>query len=459
MDILVNTPVLPSDAERAKAKLAREANRNEYYKGIEPKIGKEATAALKRYCDMFDDELYIWFANLWEPEIGGFYFSNSARDTVGFGPDLESTVQILRDLHGLGLMPTGYDKEIPLEMREKLLNYARSLQDENGYFYHPQWGKKINSSRRGRDLNWAVSMFEEFGATPFYKTPLEITEESSSTLPPYLKDTNAYKSFLSGLDIHSNSYFVGNTIGSLLNEIEAAGKDYIDITIKWMNEMQIKETGFFQNDLTDTSANGFMKLAGIYYRFKADIPNLEKAFANIINIVFDGNMRAHVCSSYNPWCSFDFIIDSVKRQNNTELLTKIRTILLEKAPSLIDYTRKKIELHIIGDGSFSYHVGVGSKMSQFSLISLGTLEGDVNATSICTHGILRQICTDLDIPLMPLYCEEDKKIFLDLISKIEKPKKINPAPIELYDTDAAYLLACENGFVGSKKEWLGETEI
>ena len=433
MEILVNTPILPAVEEREKAKRVREAMRDEYYKSIEPKIGKDATAALKKYCDMFDDQYYIWLANLWEPEIGGFYFSNSGRDTEGLLPDIESTVQILRSLQGLGFMPSGYANEIPEEMRKKLISFAKGLQDkDDGYFYHPQWKKCINTSRRGRDLNWATDMLKKFGDKPDYETPIDSAKEDGKRLPEYMKTLDVFKEYLESLDMQTDSYTAGNTVGSQLNEIEAAGDEYMSAVESWMNKNQHQDTGFFEPGTGYQATNGFMKLTGIYFRFKKPIPNIEKGFENIMNIVYTGPKLTHVCSCYNPWCSFQFICDCLERTNQIEQLANIKEILIKNAADLINATYERIIVHRKSDGGCSYQPHMASITSQKSTVGLGGEdESDVNASSIASFGIIRQICLALDIPMVPMYCEADKEIFLDLVSKVKVQPKINPRPADL----------------------------
>ena len=46
-----------------------------------------------------------WLADLYDPESGGFYYSNSAKNNVGYLPDLESTSEALSLIE---LMLSGY---------------------------------------------------------------------------------------------------------------------------------------------------------------------------------------------------------------------------------------------------------------------------------------------------------------------------------------------------------------
>ena len=54
--------------------------------------GAAITAAVKEYFNkVCTDDIVSWLANLYDPAIGGFYFSNGSRNTPGFLPDAEST--------------------------------------------------------------------------------------------------------------------------------------------------------------------------------------------------------------------------------------------------------------------------------------------------------------------------------------------------------------------------------
>ena len=55
--------------------------------------GDEFVEAMKQLYTLSTDNLISWFANLYDPAIGGYYYSNSGRDTYGFLPDIESTNQ------------------------------------------------------------------------------------------------------------------------------------------------------------------------------------------------------------------------------------------------------------------------------------------------------------------------------------------------------------------------------
>jgi len=105
--------------------------------------------------DLFGPEVYTWLASLYDPETGGFYYSLSAKETYGYLPDMESTGQAggLLGLFGSSLSSVFGDEEWA-----KLASWLQFRQsNEDGYFYHPQWGTDVGDSRLSRDLGKPTS--------------------------------------------------------------------------------------------------------------------------------------------------------------------------------------------------------------------------------------------------------------------------------------------------------------
>ena len=137
-------------------------------------INDRILTELKRADELCGKSVLDWLASLYDPKSGGFYYSVSARDNDGFLPDLESTYQAIYLLQLGGMYKTGPVPEeiMPREIQDGFVKFAETLQDDSdGYFYHPQWGKKIGFSRRGRDLMWAKGLIGKFGGGR-YKYPL-----------------------------------------------------------------------------------------------------------------------------------------------------------------------------------------------------------------------------------------------------------------------------------------------
>ena len=196
-----------------RAEEARREYREAEFARIKEELGAETAAAFQKLYSMFDDRVYVWLANLYEPNIcictglsesvdecqhtpycggAGFYFNNDGRDTIGFLPDIESTVQALHHLNSGGMFDTvggSWQNAFSEEDRQSLLKFAKSLQSsEDGYFYHPQWGTNIIAARRSRDLGWAQSLISECGGKPYWNTPGNVKGElgapgANATLP------------------------------------------------------------------------------------------------------------------------------------------------------------------------------------------------------------------------------------------------------------------------------------
>ena len=237
----------------------RNAERERELQELESYITKAGVTSLANIYTLFDEELYIWLANLYDPAIGGFYYSVSGRDNEGFLPDLESTAQALGALDKSGLTGDIVNSEyysgehrrwqnfISDEMKEKLLDFAINLQASDKYFYHPQWGTGIQTSRRNRDAGWARTIITLLGGTPKYG----YVSDSSTSLTSYVsanavtqsltssvtssvsvvvptvaaefESREALKNYLDSAGIEENSYSFFNTFATRATELRNAG--------------------------------------------------------------------------------------------------------------------------------------------------------------------------------------------------------------------------------------------
>ena len=130
------------------------AEKSAAYAKISEQYGEGVADALRAQYALYDERFYLWLADLYNPGEydgdgnplgGGFYYSNSARDTEGYLIDIESTSQALSFLVASGMMrgyENNYMKAIPEKMQREMVAFALSLQSpEDGYFYHPQIGR------------------------------------------------------------------------------------------------------------------------------------------------------------------------------------------------------------------------------------------------------------------------------------------------------------------------------
>lgn len=458
-----------------------------FSESIAPKFGKalsdEITEAMRDLYSIFSVNVLKWSANLFDPEIGGYYYSNSARDfedTVYNGktykllPDLESTYQGDGFLY-TSLIDTSSSERVPSWYGEKIVKFVKGLQNkENGYFYHPQWTKEEVDkmvSRRGRDLQWAVRLLERYGSSPTYDTPLgtkgdglladgtpvdmtdayhyipateEEKEKEKNHVAPHLVDKESFEKYLSEIKIvddkHNNSYTIGNRFESQGLQILArdmalreSGADYslCDILKNWFDGYFNYKTGTW-TDCTEVSyvdVNGILKIAAAYNRTRRPLPDAAASMRAAISVILSDKDPVHVCSVLNPWYAISNIRENVAKYTPTdrknELSEKIEAIrleLLRNYPEMIRATKKKLMLFQKSDGSFSYYKNTTAYCSQGMPVAHGAPdEGDLNATNICQFGILGHIFSALNTEVVPVFSEADR---LEVIKLLEKNAKI-----------------------------------
>lgn len=470
------------------------------------------------YASFDREKLVKWFANLYEPDIcvcnalhgaeecegtpycggAGFYFSNGGRDTAGFMPDLESTAQTFGFLKNSGMLSAvGGDisKAFPDGQAEKIVKWVKAMQspENNGYFYHPQWSvqeSNANIARIGRDLGHAVNILRTFGQTPDYPTPAGVGGDGDSTLPvSYLSPSEdrltlklgsssvpvavsrvvavsdsatpdhmlteeAWRKYLAGLNIKTNSYLVANEISSSSSailardkELAAMNADYrlTDILMDWFAVNQNPETGTWHWGATDDpyyANNGVLKIITTYQSLGREFPNPLPAIENAINALTCDTPINHVCDLYNTWFTISFICDNLRKYGNSTVAAEVVWALREKAPEAIKATAAKMADCKCEDGSFSYHPGVTSTTAQGLPVAPpgmagASIKGDVNATVICTYGNINYMFGALYLSGAPSICTDaDRRVFKNIISglgQVVKLEEIDPYNPDTFD--------------------------
>lgn len=446
-------------------------------------IALEIVAALKELYSLYTSDVLVWCANLFDPEVGGYYYSNSGRDfdstqyngkTYKLLPDLESTLQGDGFLYS-SLLKTDVEKRMPEWVGEKIVKFVKGLQDKkSGYFYHPQWDKdEISKNRRGRDLQFAVRLLERYGAKPTYDTPLgtkgdglladgtradmcgayvyiaDTNDKNANTeecVAPHLVDKESFEAYLKTLQIDPDesgtSYKIGNHFEAQGLEIVARDKvlasrganySLADILKKWFDDRYISETGCWAkcSPLDHGAVNGVLKICATYNKIQKPIPDpLASMRAAISIITRDDIVPNHVCSVLNPWYAVSMILTNVERyqgEDNSELSSKIERVrreMIENYPSMIRATARNLAKFRKPDGSFSYYVDHTSACSQGMPVANGAPnEGDLNATNICNFGIVGHIFSILGVPIIPMFGEADRMEFVANLQKNIKERK------------------------------------
>jgi len=383
-------------------------------------LGEEIAGAFRDLYSLYPASLTDWFASLYDPEIGGFYFSCPARDTEGFLPDAESTGQALHFLTNSGL--TGgkpYEEAIPEEMKRQIVAFLSGLQDPDGYFYHPQWGKDILLSRRGRDLGWCTGALKAFGAPLRYPTLTDIQDGKASAqtlIPEHLSSREKFLAYLESKDIANFSYKAGNEIASQAAQIRACGLG--DALIDFLNAHQ-NENGHWHHTTNYYAVNGIMKISVAYSRLNASMPHPEEAAHAAINAMLSAEDVRAVVDVYNPYVVFSLVLDNLRTCGGEAGNLRADALLAEMrrcAPTAIRCSREKLSAFRTKDNAFVYSLTSNSTHSQGACVAPPTKNmGNVNATCISSTGTVRRLFSALELSSCqpPILDSTDWQHFLD----------------------------------------------
>ncbi len=375
--------------------------------------GSDIVDAYKTLYAVHTDKICSWLGSLYDSASGGFYYSVSARDNEYqeidgvkhyFLPDIESTNQATNFLMSSGMLDDV--KKLPEQMKKKIIEFTCSLQNpDDGFIYHPQWGKNIRDSRRGRDMMWAEEMAEKFGFCLPYKTATERLreagmsdnkEEAMKELPDYLNSKEAFVKYLESFDWEKRAYPAGNTLAAQVYQIEAAG--LMPVAIDFLNSIQNPETGLWGVLHGYDAINAILKIGAIY-NFAPMPKALQVAMTAMDCLTLPGQPEC-VTYQYNAWYSLRNILANLRKFGGGEgqrTADGIVTEMLKRAPAGIIASAEKCKPFICSDGAYSYAVEHSSSTSQASRVSLGLKEGDVNGTVINCMGIINNSLMALEL--------------------------------------------------------------
>lgn len=463
---------------------------------------KEMMDAIRYHYSIYDSEMVLWLANLYEPFVchcgeckpgtlscagGGFYFSNSARDNPGYLPDIESTAQALGSISSLGMTSYtggGYAKVLPEWMKQQIVVFLRYLQDEDGYFRHPQWEQEYSqgpyASRLARDLGNAVSVLYGLDSGPRYNTPNgdagdggPVTPEhyltssvqsmtsvaanvskvvASAEIVDWLKDLDSLKAYLDGLYNSQGSlgfYSIGNTMTSQMAQIVAQDRklhtygtenSMVKYVIDWFNmhqervqkeraEQGLAPNGLWQVPTNYNAVNGLLKIIGVYNKAGVEMKYAEEATLAAIDAITSTEKVGAGVDLYNTWFAINGVLSNIHNYGTDRSLEgRLLARLYTGAPEAIRVSGDKMALFERLDHSFSYTPGGSTSTSQGMPTAIpGSAEGDVNGNVIASCGHIGNMYAALDIPeecRIPIYGHKELVMFLTELDGLGPVQKI-----------------------------------
>lgn len=369
--------------------------------------------AFQEMYSIYNHDVVTWFANLYDPAVGGFYYSNSARDNGSYAPDTESTSQALGFVGNLGKVrawrtgqSAGYANTLSEKTKNEIGVYIKSLQDENGFFYNYQWDKADTDarlSRRARDLSWCTSMLQNLGLKPTYDTPngvkgdgvvvegtydktilmqgpgrvgtstaVAVSKVVLAAHAPEFESVETLEAYLDSLYKGvGNFYSIGNTMTSQMTQINTRDKELKDkyykdhgnydgyvslksVVIDFFNKNQDPDTGLWGHGAKQPAnylgVNGLLKISGVYSSAGAEIPYAEKAAKAAIDAITSDEVMGAVVDLYNTWFSVSNILSNLKNYGTTQTIDGVEMTGAERANKIMVDLREIAAPAIIKSG-------------------------------------------------------------------------------------------------------------
>ena len=398
-------------------------------------LGKSVVAELKNLYTLFDRRMITWQAELYEPSVGGFYFSNSARDNEPFLPDCESTIATLGFAVETG-MTGGRDvpEAFPEWLRRKIALFAQSLQDEDGYFYHPQWGKEIGTLRKSRDYGTCIRLMRWGGVEPRYPLPTYLKKDETcdiSKAPERFRSVENFKAYLASLDFDTGAYASASLISSSFGKVktysEMLGVDLFAMIFEILDSKERADNGFWDPRVTVDGTNGVHKISKIYNWSGHRIPYVDKAIESTLEVILDDHVATAGVEIYNPWSVLGSLIENKRNCWHADE-AEIKPILdkvWRLAPLAIRKTYEKVlPLKANGDGGIGYGNGHKAQYTAYGspVAAPGAIESNINVSACGSSALVSNVYYGLDIPelMMPMFGEEDMRVYLDIIERKEK---------------------------------------
>lgn len=376
-------------------------------------------SAIKELYTLYDTALLSWLGGLFDSDIGGFYYSNSARDSDEFLPDIESTGQAIGVLEVSGTI-SSY-KDVPEWMRKRMACFICSCEDpESGYFYNPQWSKDMTNKkswRRSRDLRWATELAEGLDFKLPYETAYaRIKEKKTEEGSPasYLKSEEAFVEYMKSFDWNKKIRVTVHAIASQFDQIIEAGLG--EVMLKFIEELQDSESGLWgegADEIKRVKAVGGIIL--LYSAMKTQIPHSEKITEYIITAL-DRIKTGNISIITGIWSALAKIVnltESYGTEEEREALMRIYESHKNEFAGYILETATVLRKFKKPDASFSYTEKYSSSTSQgMPVAKAESFEGDINATILALGAakyVVRAMTRSVDT--IPVFSVDDFEIF------------------------------------------------
>lgn len=398
-------------------------------------------------------ESAVWLGSLYDPETGGWYISRSARETEGFGPDIESTFYALSlvGYTGMAEMFDGEDymekftKAYPKDILDKVGNWLYNLQDEDGYFYVPQWPKKYieengKQIRITRDVGTAKRVLRALGITPKYSDSNSGSGTKSALLTQYDSVEN-FREYLAGFDRELESatdterawkfYLWGSYFQSTINLMNDEMKKMM---VEFFNKHQNPKNGVWSEELYYNSTNAIHKICSVYNSIGAPMNYIDEMIDSTLEILnwnVEERPTDSCCAIYNVWSVFPYLYENIRRcsegtpEEREAKCEEKKALVYKGASKAINTTYHQIKELFLEGGEVSVSRGRSYSSVYGCPCALGIKEGDIGGYLLGAYDVEQYVFLALELGdyTIPLFTEKDRLAFMKAVRAATPPKK------------------------------------
>ncbi len=413
---------------------------------------------LKKFCDIYnlDYETVKWLVNLYDPETGGFYYSNSARNNIGYLPDIDSTYKALIISKSIA---EGYGGTLKEFLGEKISNgiiaFVKNMQNsEDGYFYHTQWSQNLinkNQERKDNDVIAATNILALLGAQPTYDTPNGVKGEGRNTpaskltntlsessmlsvsrvvasaeseiyIPPHLRSKESFTAYLEELKIRSDTVAVCEALYAeipLYRErdkvLEQEDADYrlVDLVMNYIKQTQNSDTGLWSGDsVSYEEIEELISIVKLYNVFGEAVPHHYQIIKTIASFMRFNTEIDDIGVISKVWLSLATVIENIITYGYEYEVNMSLENLYSDIDGLIRITKEQLLNFKKTYGSFSVTFsGDDSEYLGMPVAAPRIKEGNINGTFIALNDIYLSVFKVLNVGYIPMFDAADRMMF------------------------------------------------
>jgi hypothetical protein len=339
--------------------------------GDEPETAPRLARAIAKMDQVFGPS-FDWWAKVYDPDSGGFFYSLSARNNARFGADIEATQKAIRVLEWSGVL----DKT-PAAFRDRVVRFMQQRQDaKSGFFYDPQNRNEYSHNSRSRALGMATQVLELCGGKAQHPLPLERLKENKESAEHYahLASPKAFRAWIDQLFLTSRAWTAGariRTQAETLQEMEEPLRTQLLDVLVDVFKAQQKSDGLVgqPKDKWFSRLSGTYKIASCLEMNGRAIPEAKTIMRTVLHRL--------------DHTDYDSLIVLYNTVNVLSILDRTTGCFdVSRKAAIIERFTELLKPFQAKDGGFTTQRGRGNPLAHGFILAENVIEGDTNATGL-----------------------------------------------------------------------------